>query len=107
MMPAFSARDRVERVTELRLVIEVDRDDGRRDRRDDVRGVEAAAEADLEDGDATRRLAEQLEGDGRRALEEGRQVSEACRRRPALSAACWTRAAARSQRRRRPPRGRR
>ena len=65
-MPGLLGRDRRQRVAELRLVIEVDRGDGRGDGRDDVGGVEAAAEPDFEHGDVDARVAEQLERDGGR-----------------------------------------
>ena len=43
--------DRLQGVAELRLMIEVDRRDGRRDGRHDVGGVEAAAKPDFQHGD--------------------------------------------------------
>ena len=43
---------------------------------DDVGGVEAAAEADFEDGDLGAALGEPEEGDGGEALEEGRRMRE-------------------------------
>ena len=43
---------------------------------DDVGRVEAPAQADLEHGDAHAGFAEEIEGDGRGALEEGRRRLE-------------------------------
>ena len=43
---------------------------------DDVGRVEPPAQANLEDGDAHARFAEQIEGDGGGALEEGRRRVE-------------------------------
>ena len=51
MMPAFSKAIAPSVVAELRLVIEGDRRDGGGDRRDDVGGVETAAEPDFEHRD--------------------------------------------------------
>ena len=45
--------DRGEVVAQLRLVVEIDRGDRRGNRRDDVRGVEAAAQSDLQDREST------------------------------------------------------
>ena len=66
------AGDGGERGAELVLVVERDgRDDGERRPRDDVGGVEAAAEAHLQDQRIGRMLGEGLKGGRRRDLEEG------------------------------------
>ncbi len=65
-------RDRLERRSEIELMIERDRRDRAHRRRDDVGRVEPAAEADFDDGDVDLRSAKQLERDGGRHFEEGR-----------------------------------
>ena len=49
-MPAFSTAIAAERSAQVPLVVEADGRDGAGDRRDDVGGVEAAAEPDFDDG---------------------------------------------------------
>ena len=106
MMPAFSRAMDSMRVPELGLMIEVDRGDGRRDRRDDIRRVEPSPQPDFEDRDLDTRAAEQLEGRRRRAFEERRRrvedtASRSATRRPRCTVA------RRRGGRRSPPRGRR
>ena len=66
-------RDLRQRVPEVSLVIERDRGDRGDRRRQDVGRVEAAAEADLDDGDIDRGALEDLERDRGRDLEERRR----------------------------------
>ena len=72
-MPAFSRAMDSSVCLSCRLVIEVDRRDGRRDRRDDIRRVQAASQANLEHRDVNRSAPEQLERRGRRDFRERRQ----------------------------------
>src|SRR5258706_277476 len=72
--------DAGERVSEVELVIERDRTNRRRDnvgRRENVRRVEPAAEADFDDGDLDPRTPEQLERHRGGDFEEGRLHLEA------------------------------
>ena len=71
-MPAFSPAIAVDGVAEILLVVERDgRDDAEARRVNDVGGVEAAAEADFEQGEIGRRLGEGEKGGRRGDLEEG------------------------------------
>ena len=67
-------RDLRQRVAEMALVIERDRRDRGDRRRQHVGGVEAAAEADLDDRDVDRGAPEDLERDRGRHFEEGRRA---------------------------------
>ncbi len=64
--------NRLERVAEMLLMIEVDGGDGARNRRDHVCRVEPSAEPDLDHANLDRGAPKQLEGDRRRGLEERR-----------------------------------
>ena len=69
-----------ERVAEVLRVVEADVGDDAEDGRDDVRAVQTAAEACLDDGDVHLAAAEIVEGHGRGQLEEGglQAVDEVC-----------------------------
>ena len=64
-------RDRLDRRTEILLVVEADRGDGRYGGRDDVGGVEPSAKAHFDDRDVDPALTEELERRRRRDFEEG------------------------------------
>jgi hypothetical protein len=72
MMPAFSNAIATERVAEMLLMIEVDGRDRSGHRRDHIRGIEAAAQANLNHADLHARAAKELECRGRRRFEERR-----------------------------------
>ena len=77
----FLRGNRRQRVAEILLVVEVDRGDRRGDGLDDVRGVEPAAESDLQDSDVDARPPKQLEPDGRGHFEErGRRFERSVRK---------------------------
>ena len=64
--------DQFDAVAEIGLMVERDRhDDGDGRRLDDIGRIEAAAEADLDDGDIGRMFGKEQEGDGRQDLENG------------------------------------
>jgi hypothetical protein len=65
-----------ERGAQMLLVIESDRRDGAGHGGNDVGGVKAAAQPHFDDRDFDGRPPEELEGDGRRGLEEGRQDAQ-------------------------------
>ncbi len=66
-------------MTEVGLVIEVDRRDRDRARLDHVRGVEPAAQADLEHRDVDRLAAKRFQRDCGGGLEETRRRRKRCR----------------------------
>ena len=72
MIPAFSSAISRSVLPEEFLMVESDRGDGGRDRRDDVRRIEAAAEPDFEHGHLDPGAPKQLEGHRRGYLEERR-----------------------------------
>jgi len=70
------SRDLRERAAEVDLVVEIHAHDGRGRGLGDVRGVEPAAEPDLEHGDVDLLVAEVRQCGGRQHLEEGRVAAQ-------------------------------